>query len=721
MNRCLLIGYVLFFITFLLPAGTGQAQTTVDFTKYVNPFIGTDGTGHTFPGACVPFGMVQPGPDNRDVGWDYCSGYQYRDSLILGFTQTHLSGTGIGDLGDVLLQPFTGDRSTDFASRYDKKSEHATPAYYTVTLSDGVRVELTASGRVAMHRYTFPLRDSAHVLVDLQHGIRFLDTPLVQESSVGVLNEWTISGYCRTANWVNRKYYFVLVFNRPFHSVELPRRAGDNAPRYLLTFILDTTKVLIAKIALSTVNIAGAEKNLGEVTDWDFDNVRSAGAHLWNRYLSRIEIATKPAEMESFYTALYHVLIQPNNIADADGRYRGPDDNIHLAPEGAYYTTLSLWDVYRTAFPLYTIVAPEIVNGIVKTLLAHCRDAGFLPIFTCWGQENYCMIGNHAIPLITEAVSEGFEGFDHMDALRAMVKSTTENHKNSDWGIYNRYGYYPFDSVDNESVSRTLESGFDDYCVSLLAGKLGKDDVEQAYAKRAGFYKNLFDPATRMFRGKDSKGNWRTPFDPLAATSPMNNPGDYTEANAWQYFFTPAQFDPEGVAALLGGREAFTRQLDTFFTLRFPGQNKFLGQEAMIGQYAHGNEPSHHIAYLYRYSSTPWRADELVRKICREFYSNRPDGMIGNDDCGQMSAWYICGMLGIFPMNPANGTYLTVVPGADSAVIHLPEDKTLRISPVWLNRGGLRLRKVELNHEPLPSTLRYRQIMNGGLLIPTIE
>jgi predicted alpha-1,2-mannosidase len=368
---------------------------------------------------------------------------------------------------------------------------------------------------------------------------------------------------------------------------------------------------------------------------------------------------------------LYRLFLQPSNIADVDGQYRGPDQQVHksISPSGAYYSTLSLWDTYRAAHPLYTLLVPEMVPDFVNSMLQHNRQAGFLPIWTAWGQDNYCMIGNHAIPVITDAYMKGFGGFDAKDALAAMVQTTTVNHINSDWGLLNRFGYYPFDSLSNEAVSRTLEHGLDDHAVALLARQLKADSLAAQYSKRAVYYKNLFDSTTGHMRGKNSRGQWRSPFNPLDATSPMNNPGDYTEANAWQYFWTPAQYDIEGLQALLGGQDAFEKHLDRFFSIATPNPNKHLGQEAMIGQYAHGNEPSHHVAYLYAYTQNPHKGQKIIQEICNRFYKPAPDGLIGNDDCGQMSAWYIFSMLGFYPVNPANATFVQGLPQLNHAII----------------------------------------------------
>jgi predicted alpha-1,2-mannosidase len=700
--------YLHFICLFFLGVNT-SAQST-GYTRFVNPFIGTQGTGHTFPGPCLPFGMVQPGPDNVDKGWDYTSGYQYQDSIILGFSQTRANGTGISEFGDILLQPFTADKNENFGETYLKEREKASPGYYTVTLNNKVKVELTCTERVAFHQYKYP-ESKARLLVDLQHGLRFLTDSLVLESNVNLEDNKTISGYCHTKNWVDRKYFFTIQFNQPFvSSVRLKRRANEAAPRYVLNFNLKD-KVLQTKIALSTVNVEGAKNNLQkELPGWDFSATVANAKKTWNSYLSRIEIKTGKKHKEIFYSCMYRLFIQPSNIADVDGKYRAADDSIRRAENGEYYSTLSLWDTYRAAHPLYTLIAPERVNGFINSIIEHSKAAGFLPIWTAWGRDNYCMIGNHAIPVIADAYMKGFTGFDADEALLQMVKSTSENHVNSNWTLLNQYGYYPFDSLNNEAVSRTLEHGADDYCIALMADKMGKKDIAATYYKRAANYKNLYDSSTRLMRGKDSKGNWRSPFNPLMATSPMNNPGDYTEANAWQYFWTPAQYDVEGIMRLLGGKKNFTAHLDSFFTIKALNPNKHLGQEAMIGQYAHGNEPSHHIAYLYAYSHRPEKGKELITQICNEFYDNTPTGMIGNDDCGQMSAWYIFSTLGFYPVNPANAEYIIGQPQIKSAIVYLQDGRKLVIK----NNNR---KSVLLNDKPVSGfTIDHKEISAGAVL-----
>ncbi len=708
------------FLFVLLVSGSKplNQSSQSDYTQYVNTFIGTEGTGHTFPGPCMPFGMVQPGPDNVNEGWNYTSGYQYRDSVILGFSQTRANGTGISEFGDVLLQPFTDERTADFSETYRKESEKASPGYYTVTLNNKIKVELTCTERVAFHQYTYP-NSKANLLVDLQHGLRFLTDSLVLESDVKVEDNNTISGYCHTKNWVERKYFFTIQFNQPFTSYkQLSQKNKEKAPRYVLSFNLKN-KILQTKIALSTVSVAGAKNNLQkELPGWDFNSTVARAKNVWNSYLSRIHIEAPQKQKEIFYSSLYLFFIQPSNIADVDGTYRGADDKIALAPNKAYYSTLSNWDIYRGAFPLLQILAPEKINDIVNSMLIHHKVAGFLPIWTAWGQDNYCMIGNHAIPMILSAYQNGFTGFDADEALQAMVETSTKSHINSDWELYNQYGYYPFDKLDNEAVSRTLESGYDDWCVAEMAKKLGKNELAKTFSKRALYYQNIYDTETTFFRGKDTKGNWRTPFNPLVATSPMNNPGDYTEANAWQYFWTPAQHDVLGLTQLVGGKEKFTKKLNAFFTTEAENPNKFLGQEAMIGQYAHGNEPSHHIGYLYAYSTEPQTGQKYIHRVINEFHGNTPNGMIGNDDCGQMSAWYILSTLGFYPVNPASGEFVLGSPQVKKATLHLAKNKSFTIEANNFSEQTIYNNTRFLNGKEINKPfITFQNIIHGGSLM----
>jgi predicted alpha-1,2-mannosidase len=694
-------------------------------TRHVDPFIGTDGTGHVTPAAMVPFGMVAPGPDNADRGWSYSSGYQYRAPRMLGFSNTHISGAGIPELGDVLMMPAAGARwdaqCHDFSAAPDKKTETARPGFYAVTLpSHGVRVELTTTQRVALHRYTFSRPGRVQVMVDLQHGLLFGDGPRVTRAESHVdMGRGELAGTTHARNWVEREASFVVRFDRPIRQVtELPAREGDKATRYVFDFDLGTERVLHARVALSTVDVDGARHNLAADEGRAFDDVRKDADGQWQRLLSRIEIDADARFKKIFYSALYRTLLHPSDVADADGRVRGPTGEVMAAPGGVYYSTLSLWDTFRGVHPLFTLLVPERVPGFVNSLLAHHRAQGYLPLWTVWGRETHTMIGNPALPLIADAVAKGLHrqapGFDLEAALTAMVETSTLPRPNApewaqrDWSVYEQFGYLPLDRIGNESVSLTLELGIGDDAVARVARAAGRGDVAERFARRAQGWRMLWDSQTKMMRGKDSAGRWREPFDPLVPTSPMNNPGDYTEANAWQYTLTPALHDPAGLVAEMGGAAAFEAWLDRFFVLQAPGQDsqtsKHLGQEGLIGQYAHGNEPSHHIAYLYAWTDAPQKGQSLVRRIARNFYGSGPDGIVGNDDCGQMSAWLVLSTLGFYPVVPASGTYVAGVPLVQRATLARPDGTRLVVRPgrrpgAWLD--GRRMDATALPHAAL--------------------
>ena len=703
-----------------LTAAAGHASAGVsgraDLTRHVDPFIGTDGTGHVTPAAMVPFGMVAPGPDNADRGWSYSSGYQFRARRILGFSNTHISGAGIPELGDVLLMPAAGTRwtvhSTDFRAAPYKSTEKAHPGIYRVTLpGHGVHVALTTTQRVAVHRYTFKRSGRVQVLVDLQHGLLFGAGPRVTRADSQVdAARGELTGTTHAKNWVEREASFIVRFDQPIQRVTtLPPRAGDRAARYLLDFDLGSGRMLHARVALSTVDVEGARRNLAMDEDKSFDAVQAAAAAQWRQLLSRIEIAADARFKRIFYSALYRSLLHPSDIADADGRVRGPTGEVMAAPGGVYYSTLSLWDTFRGVHPLLTMLVPERVPGFIQTMLAHHRAQGYLPLWTAWGRETHTMIGNPALPVMADAVAKGFHrqggGFDLAAALQAMVESSTlprpmaPEWAQRDWDAYEQLGYIPLDRSGNESVSKTLEFGIGDDAVARVARAAGRADIADRFSRRAQGWRQLWDAQTQMMRGKDSTGRWREPFNPLVPTSPMNNPGDYTEANAWQYTLTPALHDPAGLLAQMGGAAAFEAWLDRFFSLRSPADNKHLGQEALIGQYAHGNEPSHHAAYLYAWTAAPEKGPALVRRIVRRFYGSGPAGIIGNDDCGQMSAWLVLSTLGLYPVVPASGSYVAGATLVRRATLARADGTRLLVMPgrrpgVWLDGQPVDARAV---------------------------
>ncbi len=693
-------------------------------STYVNPFIGAANNGHTFPGATVPFGLIQASPETGNASWDYCSGYRYEDKKIWGFAQTHLNGTGVPDLGDILLQPFTGaSKREHYHSAYTKKSEKASAGYYSVVLSDfDVKVEITATGHTAFYQFAYPANRGAKLLVDFQSGLVSSEKQLhehVLENEVAFGSGYSIEGYSRVKQWVDRNYYYVIVFNKPILRKRLlPKANGEKAPRYILYFENSGEKLKV-KIGISSVSIAGARNNLNvESPGWDFNKIHDLAIKNWDQYLSRVQVEGTADQKINFYTSLYHLFIQPSNIADADGQYRGVDNIVHKSPSKAYYSTFSLWDTYRAAHPLYTILAPEKVDDFVNSMLMHFDKQGYLPIWTLWGKENFCMIGNHAVPVIADAYLKGFKGFDAGKAFQAIKSSLTVDHPKSQWNVYNQYNYLPFDVVEEESVSRTLEQAYDDYAASQMAKAMGKTEDYNFFRKRSDDYKNLLDPETTFMRGKDSNGKWRKPFDLFQLSHAGDAGGDYTEGNAWQYTWS-VQHDFGGLTRLLGGKEKAAKKLDSLFKLN-PIQkgNGFVSDvTGLIGQYAHGNEPSHHVSYLFALLGKPARTQELLREINEKFYLNKPDGLSGNDDCGQMSAWYIFTAMGFYPVNPVSGEYVLGAPQLKRISIAVSRGKTFTVIATGLSKNNKYVRKVLLNGKTYNKPfINHQEIMKGGTL-----
>ncbi|MEO5715471.1 MAG: GH92 family glycosyl hydrolase [Luteolibacter sp.] len=708
----------------LMAAGQLECRSEVkaDLTRYVNPFVGTSGTGHTFPGATTPMGMVQLSPETNNFGWEYSSGYHFNDSTLIGFAHTHLSGTGWMDLGDVLMLPYSGDpERSEYRAVMDKKSEKAEPGYYAVALpEEGIRVELSATEHCGVHRYTFLKGGQSNILLDIQSGLvaeqKLLGTHVL-ESQVTRENGRTISGYARSKQWVEKKLFFVIELSKPAGKSQFL----DGATERRLSLSFDTTagEVIEARVAISTVSVEGAKRNLNECGNVEFEKVRTAARQKWNDCLSKVAIEGDEEQKFNFYTSMYHLFVQPNNIADVDGRYRGPDDKIHQSATKSYFSTLSIWDTYRAAHPLYTILAPEKDGEIVDSMLAHFDATGMLPIWTLWGQDNFCMIGNHAVTIVADAYFKGILSKDKAEKAYAAIKqSLTKNSwEKYDWSIYDQYGYLPADLVKTESVSRTLESTTDDWCAARMAKALGKDDDYLFFSKRAGFYKNLYDPSSGLMRPKNSDGSWLEPFDPLEFSTGGGKVGHYTEGNAWQYSWH-VQHDINGLIGLAGGKSQFRSKLDTLFSMESTvrGEGSVADISGMIGQYVHGNEPSHHVAYLYNYADTPWKTQELIPQILKSQYRNAPDGLCGNDDCGQMSAWYIFSTLGFYPVNPASGVFDIGVPSFASASIKL-NGKSFDIKAHGLSPTNKYIKSVKLNGKPLAGyQISYAEIMQGGLL-----
>ena len=702
-----------------------QETAATDYTQYVNTFIGAADNGHTFPGACRPFGMIQTSPVTGAVGWRYCSEYVYEDSVIWGFTQTHLNGTGCMDLGDILVMPVTGNRHRawdGYRSSFQKNSESATPGYYTVTLDEpGVKAELTATLHTALHRYTYNKADSASVLIDLQHGPAWNEKQYhsqVKACDVKWENDSTLSGHVRNSVWVDQDYFFTLQFNRPVISaVDLPMGETEKGRRIVATFDLQPGEEVLMKIAMSTTGVEGAKANMAaEQPGWDFEGTRKQAKDEWNSYLSRIEMEGTPDEMTNFYTCFYHALIQPNEISDVDGKYRNAADSIVTATGGKFYSTFSLWDTYRAAHPFYTMIVPERVDGFVNSLIDQAEVQGFLPIWGLWSKENYCMIANHGVSVVAEAYAKGFKGFDAERAFQAIKQTQTVSHKlKSNWEDYMKYGYFPTDLTAAESVSSTLESVYDDYAAADMARRMGKTEDAAYFSKRADFYKNLFDPTTKFMRPRKSDGTWKSPFDPTQAAHAESNGGDYTEGNAWQYTWH-VQHDVPGLIALLGGEEAFTNKLDSLFTVEL--RTQLADVTGLIGNYAHGNEPSHHVTYLYTLAGKPERTQELIRQIFDTQYRPAPDGLCGNDDCGQMSAWYMFSAMGFYPVNPVSGEYVFGAPQMPKFVLHLQDGKTFTVLAEGLSKEHKYVESITLNGEPYTKNyITHEDIMKGGTLV----
>lgn len=660
--------------------GTAVAPLGAGPVDYAKPLIGTDEHGHVYPGATVPFGMMQLSPDTRDETWDGCSGYHYSDTSIMGFSHNHLTGTGCADLGNVLLMPTVGPvkltagkkPGEGYRSSFAHSDEEARPGYYRVLLKDyNVSVELTATIHAGLHRYTFPQSSDAHVVLDLWHGIGNRAT----DSQITLVDDHTLTGYRRSNGWGGDKiYYFVVEFSRPFDgaglvsdrkAVEGKEAKGRNLQAHV-DFKTQANEKILARVALSTVSVEGARKNLqAEVPNWDFDAIAAAARTTWDKALSVAEIETKDQALkETFYTALYHACLAPTILNDVDGQFRGPDGKVHQADGFNYYSELSLWDTFRAENPLLTLVQPQRINDLVKTMLAHFTlfGQGTLPVWTESGKENWCMIGNHAIPVILDAYNKGFRKWDAAEALADMISSTSKDREQQDQ--YRTLGYVP-QQGKNQSTSKTLEYAYDDICIARFAKALGKADVAATYAKRSQNWQNVFDPETGFTRGRLKDGKWATPFDPKRIEFEA-----FTEANAWQYtFFVP--HDVPGLIAKLGGDDKFVAKLDEMFDTKEKIPNKLPDVTGLIGMYAHGNEPCHHVAYLYNYAGQAWKTQSRTRKVATFLYNNTNGGICGNDDCGQTSAWYVFTALGFYPVDPTSNIYVIGSPFVDKITIAL--------------------------------------------------
>jgi predicted alpha-1,2-mannosidase len=681
----------------LVLLGCQKEAAKEDLTEYVNPFIGTEFTGHTYPAATTPFGLVQAGPDTGIDDWDHCSGYHGADSVILGFSQTHLSGTGCADMCDIMLMPVVGASLDDCSSAFSHSEEVASPGYYGVKLlTKGISVDIAAAPRSAFYRFSYPEGDSSAVVFNMLHGARDRAT----DYYIHQIDKRTVEGYRRSTGFIkDHHYYFCARFD---HDITSSVEEDGKSEFYFGSLGKDT---LLMKIGLSTTSQEGAERNLDtEIPHWSFDKVLEESREMWNEYFHRIDVEPRDeGQKVSFYTSLYHALIVPNLVSDVDSSCR--------------YTNYSLWDTYRAEHPFLNIIYPEDNAKFVNTLLDRFTRTRMLSTNEYGECETWCMIGNHAVPVIVDAYLKGVVKDRRDLAEDAIWTSLTTEHMKSYWRILEKYGYYPFDSIKVESVSRTLEHTYDDYCAAEFFKSLGDTAKASFFMKRSDNYKNVFDPSTNLMRGRDSKGEWRTPFNPYRyVTSEVES--DYTEGNAWQYSWH-VQHDIPGLIGLMGGNDVFIKMLDSLFTMH-PGEDLtgvVPDVTGLVGQYAHGNEPSHHVAYLYTMAGRPDKTAEIVRKICDKYYQARPDGLCGNDDCGQMSSWYMFSVMGFYPVDPVSGEYVIGAPQMPSVTLHLQNGKTFTVKAENISDENKYVQNVDLNGKPLKDwTISYDDIFNGGTL-----
>jgi predicted alpha-1,2-mannosidase len=727
--------------------------------------------GHTFPGASVPFGFVQLSPDTDTIPYEkngkynsdvyrYCAGYQYNDKTIVGFSHTHFNGTGHSDLGDFLVIPDTGRLQLNpgtadhpergYRSTFRKETESASPGYYTVHLDDpGVKAELTVTSRAGFHRYTFPSTDSARIILDLIHGIYNYDGKNLW-SYIKFINDTTIQGYRITSGWARTRYlYFTMIFSKPIENYGFvnedkpvyrgfwrrfnqnngfPEMAGKKLKAHFDFKTRDGDKIMI-KIGLSAVSMEGALNNLrAEIPGWDFDHVRKAADEAWEKELQKIRISGTDELKTNFYTAFYHTLLAPSVYQDLNGRYRGVDHEIHQATGFTNYTTFSLWDTYRALHPFLTLMYPQQTSDIVNSMLAHFNQSPehMLPVWSHHGNENWCMIGYHAVPVIADAYVKKISGFDAGKAFRACVE-TSNNRWYDGINAFRTYGYVP-DDKGNNAASVTLEYAFDDYTILQFAQILANDQASDKklaefaaskileYTKRSQNYRQLFDPGTGFIRAKKSDGTWKSPFDPLSTHGQ-----GFIEGNSWNYsFYVPHEV--EHYIGMLGGEKVFVRRLDSLFTMhledKYFAETEDVTRVGLIGNYVHGNEPSHHVAYLYNWTSQPWKTQERVRHVVKTMYKNKPDGLCGNDDCGQMSAWYIFSVLGFYPVCPGTTQYALGSPSMPEAVVSLPGQKKLLIKALNFNDKNVFVQSVSLNGVKKETPfLDHHEVIDGGELI----
>ena len=696
----------------------------LELTQYVNPFIGTDGPGNTYPGATVPFGMVQLSPDIGIPGWDRIAGYFYQDSIISGFSHTHLTGTGAGDLYDILVMPTNSKfdkriEANGFIpfSYFDHSQEEATAGYYRVNLkSYDINVELTATRRVGIQRYTFPKDKNTQIHVNLGFAMNW-DAPT--DTYIKVVDSTTIEGYRKSTGWAkDQRIYFVMQFSKPFSGYELYKNdtltqnpVKAKKTRIALHYDTQDKEQIIIKTALSTANIEGAYASMkAETNDFDFEKYREKAQRIWNDQLNKIIIKTDNLDKKTiFYTMLYQSMLAPTLLSDPNGNYKSANDTIGHAKDYEQYDTFSLWDTFRTAHPLYTILHPNRSADFIASMLAHYKETGTLPVWSMQGNETNMMIGYHAVPVIVDAYFKGISMNVEL-AYEACKASAMADEREID--IYKELGYVPTDEHhENWSVSKTLEYAYDDWCIAEFAKALGKEKDAQYFYKRAGNWKNLFDEKSTFIRPKDKKGNFIEPFV-AKEYSPY-----YCESNAWHYFWFVPQ-DIEGLIEKTGGKERFEQKLDSMFTYDPLPEDKLpIFSTGMIGQYAHGNEPSHHVAYLYSYIGKPEKTQKMVRRILETQYKNEPNGHCGNEDCGQMSSWFVMSSLGFYPVNPADGKYILGSPFFEKSVIHLNSGKSFIIEAKNFSEDNPYVKSIFLNGKLLKRNyITHEELISGGKL-----
>ena len=711
--------------------GTDKPEV-INPVAYVDPYIGTGGHGHTFLGVTAPFGAVQIGPNNINKGWDWCSGYHYSDSIVIGFSHLHLNGTGCSDTGDILFMPYTGKARTQpgtqqdplsgYASYYSKDNERALPGYYEVLLkTHRTKVELTASDRVAFHRYTFPKDVEKHVMINLKDANgddRPTDTYLEQ------INDTVIRGYRYSTGWSKKQQiYFSAVFSQPVHltlyhdSVQVAGNRLQGLDVKGNVAVAPVVEELGVKVGISPVSMENAMDNIGqEIKDWNFENIVAETTGKWNAELSKLQVETTDTVAKRiFYTALYHAFMQPIMFNDCSGEYRGTDKNIYGDPGFTNYTVFSLWDTYRAAHPLYTLVQPERVPDFINSMLAIYEQQGRLPVWHLYGSDTNEMIGIQSVPVIADAILKDVKGFNYERAYQAMKASMMSDYKGLSY--VTDLEYIPADK-ENESVAKGLEYAIADWGVAQVARKLGKTEDYEYFSKRALAYQNYWDKVTHFFRGKNRDGSWVTPFNPVHST---HRNDAYCEGNGWQYTWL-VPHDVEGLISLFGSKEAFVSKLDSLFLV-----NEDLGDAAspdisgLIGQYAHGNEPGHHTVYLYSFVGQQWKTAEKVDYILSHMYSDLPDGLQGNEDCGQMSSWYVFSALGFYPVNPSDGMYVFGRPIFDKVVLKLPENKVFEIRANNNSAENKYIQSIELNGQPYNKLyISHADIMAGGTLVFTM-